>query len=99
MKEMFISLYSDFVSALYEKSDDLCDYINLLLQNDENIYVKESAVSALGMIGDEKAVDSLVSILESTKGFISKFTFLKERALEALNKMNFRGDKVLDEYY
>lgn len=42
-KEMFISLYSDFVSALYEKSDDLCEYINLLLQNDENIYVKESA--------------------------------------------------------
>lgn len=39
----FISLYSDFVSALYEKSDDLCEYINLLLQNDENIYVKESA--------------------------------------------------------
>ncbi len=39
----FVSLYSDFVSALYEKSDDLCEYINLLLQNDENIYVKESA--------------------------------------------------------
>ncbi len=39
----FISLYSDFVSALYEKSDDLSEYINLLLQNDENFYVKSSA--------------------------------------------------------
>ncbi len=39
----FLSLYSEFVSILYEKTDDLCEYINTLLQNDENIYVKESA--------------------------------------------------------
>lgn len=63
---------------------------------ESSIYVKESAVSALGMIGDEKAVDSLVSILESKKGFLDKFTFLKERALEALNKMNFKGDRVFN---
>ncbi len=37
----FIALYSDFVSVLYEKTDDLCEYINSLLQNDENIYVKQ----------------------------------------------------------
>ena len=42
-KDEFLSLYSEFVSALYEKTDDLCEYINELLQNDENIYVKESA--------------------------------------------------------
>ncbi len=42
-KENFVSLYSEFVSNLYEKSDDLCEYFNLVLQNDENIYVKESA--------------------------------------------------------
>lgn len=63
-------------------------------ESESSVYVKESAVSALGMIGDEKAVDSLVSILESTKGFISKFTFLKERALEALNKLNYKSEKV-----
>lgn len=63
-------------------------------ESEQSVYVKESAVSALGMIGDEKAVDSLISILESKKGFLDKFTFLKERALEALNKINFRHDKV-----
>ena len=65
-------------------------------ESESSVYVKESAVSALGMIGDEKAVDSLVSILESKRGLLDKFTFLKERALEALNKMNFRGDKVFN---
>lgn len=39
----FLKYYSDFVSALYHKTDDLCKYINELLQNDENIYVKQSA--------------------------------------------------------
>lgn len=69
--------------------------MNVVEDEEENsVYVKESAVSALGMIGDEKAVDSLVSILESKKGFLDKFTFLKERALEALNKLNFKNDKV-----
>lgn len=69
--------------------------MNVVEDEEENsVYVKESAVSALGMIGDEKAVDSLISILESKKGFLDKFTFLKERALEALNKLNFTGDKV-----
>lgn len=63
-------------------------------ETEQSVYVKESAVSALGMIGDDKAVDSLVSILESKKGFLDKFTFLKERALEALNKLNFKTEKV-----
>lgn len=61
---------------------------------ESSAYVKESAISALGMLGDTKAVDSLVSILESKKGFLGKFTFLKERALEALNKLNYRSDRV-----
>ena len=65
-------------------------------ETERSVYVKESAVSALGMIGDEKAVDSLVSILESKKGFLDKFTFLKERALEALNKIHFKGDRVFN---
>lgn len=39
----FLHYYSEFVSSLYEKTDDLCEYINTLLQNDENIYVKQSA--------------------------------------------------------
>lgn len=39
----FLNCYSEFVSALYQKTDDLCEYINELLLNDENIYVKQSA--------------------------------------------------------
>lgn len=65
-------------------------------ETESSVYVKESAVSALGMIGDEKAVDSLVSILESKKGLLDKFTFLKERALEALNKLNFKGERAFN---
>ncbi len=65
-------------------------------ETESSVYVKESAVSALGMLGDEKAVDSLVSILETKKGIIDKFTFLKERALEALNKINFKGERVFN---
>ena len=42
-KNEFLECYSDFVSALYEKTDDLREYINMLLQDDENIYVKQSA--------------------------------------------------------
>ncbi len=42
-KDEFLSCYSNFVFALYEKTDDLCEYINSLLQNDENVYVKQSA--------------------------------------------------------
>ena len=30
------------------------------------------------------------------KGLLDKFTFLKERALEALNKLNFKGDRVFN---
>ncbi len=65
-------------------------------EEESSVYVKESAVSALGMIGDSKAVDSLLSILESKKGFLDKFTFLKERALEALNKLSFKGDRAFN---
>ena len=41
--ENFISRYSDFVSALYETSDNLSDYVNALLQNEENTFVKAMA--------------------------------------------------------
>ena len=41
--EKLISRYSDFVSALYETSDNLSDYVNALLQNEENTFVKAMA--------------------------------------------------------
>ena len=42
-----VSLYSDFVAALYESGDNLSEYLNGLLQDDENIYVKAAAADRL----------------------------------------------------
>jgi HEAT repeat protein len=63
-------------------------------ENEHSLYLKESAAFALGMIGDMKAVDTLVHILDSGKGLVNKFTFLKERAIEALAKIDTKSDKV-----
>ena len=68
-------------------------------ENEKSVYLRESAVSALGLIGDMRAIDPLVSILETKQGILNKFTFLKERALEALAKLklddNERAFKAL----
>lgn len=70
--------------------------INIVQDEEEkSVYVRESAAVALGMLGDERAVDPLVSILETKKGFIDKFTFLKERIIEVLGKFNFTNDRIL----
>lgn len=62
-KDEFVSLYSDFVSALYEKSDDLCEYINTILLNDENIYVKESAKGSASSLM-QKAVENELELFQ-----------------------------------
>jgi HEAT repeat protein len=56
-------------------------------EDEKSVYLRESCASALGMLGDLRAVDPLVSILETQKGIWSKFTFLKERVIEALGKL------------
>ena len=58
-------------------------------EDEKSIYLRESAVSALGLLGDERALDPLVSILETKQGIMDKFSFLKERAIEALIKVGF----------
>ena len=58
-------------------------------ENEKSVYLRESAASALGMLGDLRAVEPLVSILESQKGIWDKFTFLKEKIIEALSKLKF----------
>jgi predicted AAA+ superfamily ATPase len=42
-KNEFIEIYSDFVSSLYEATDNLSEYIASLILNDENAFVKASA--------------------------------------------------------
>lgn len=69
--------------------------INIVQDEEEkSVYVRESAAVALGMLGDLRAIDPLVSILETKKGFIDKFTFLKERIIEVLSKFDFNSDRV-----
>lgn len=62
-------------------------------ESEKSVYLRESAASALGMLGDIRAVDPLVSILEAQKGIWDKFTFLKERIIEALGKLRFSDDE------
>ncbi len=59
----FLKYYSDFVAALYEKTDDLCEYINELLLNDENIYVKKSAKGDVSPLM-QNAVDNELTFFE-----------------------------------
>ncbi|MBO7672775.1 HEAT repeat domain-containing protein [bacterium] len=61
-------------------------------QNERSVYVKESAASALGLIGDVSAIEPLVSILDANKGILNKFTFLKERVIEALGKIKLTNN-------
>jgi len=70
--------------------------INLVEDEEEkSVYLKESATFALGMLGDTSAIDPLVAILESKQGFLDKFSFLKEKIVEALGKLNFNNKKVI----
>lgn len=62
---------------------------------EKSVYLKESAVSALGVLGDDMAIDPLVSILEAKQGLLDKFSFLKERIIEALGKLNTNNQKVI----
>lgn len=62
-------------------------------ENEKSIYVREQAAVALGMIGDMRAIDPFLSILEAKKNFLDKFTFLKERVIEALGKFSIPHSK------
>lgn len=64
-------------------------------EEEKSVYLKESATFALGLLGDTSAIDPLVSILESKQGFLDKFTFLKEKIVEALGKLNLNNKKVM----
>ena len=70
--------------------------INVVKDEEEkSVYVKESATFALGLLGDTSAIDPLVSIMESKQGIWDKFSFLKEKIVEALGKLNINNEKVL----
>lgn len=62
-------------------------------EDEKSVYLRESAASALGILGDMRAVEPLVSILETQKGIWNKFTFLKERVIEALGKLRLDNNE------
>lgn len=70
--------------------------LNVVEDEDEkSVYLKESATFALGLLGDTSAIDPLVSLLEAKQGFFDKFSFLKEKIVEALGRLNTKNKKIL----
>jgi HEAT repeat protein len=62
--------------------------LNIALDDQErSIYLKESAIQALGVLGDFRALAPLIDMLESKRGFRDKFQFLKEKVLEAIGRI------------
>ena len=61
-------------------------------EEEKSVYLREGAAFALGLIGDSRAIEPLIGIIEAKQGILDKFTFLKERAIEALNKMGIGGN-------
>ncbi len=64
-------------------------------EEEKSVYVKESAAFALGLIGDTSAIDPLVAIMEAKQGLMDKFSFLKEKIIEVLGKLNIDNNNVL----
>lgn len=58
-------------------------------EEEKSVYLREGAALALGVLGDKRAIEPLVNILETKQGIMDKFSFLKERIIESINKMGF----------
>lgn len=69
--------------------------MDVVSDNEEkSVYIRESAAVALGLIGDMRAVDSLVKVIETQNGIMNKFSFLKEKAIEALCRLHPTNDRT-----
>lgn len=65
-------------------------------ENEKSIYIKESVAFALGLIGDAGAVETLVKVLETKKKLETGLSFLKEKVIESLSKLNIKNDRVFN---
>lgn len=66
-------------------------------ENEKSAYVKESAVVALGNLGDSRAIDVFSSILSSKQVLLEKFSCLKERVVESISKLDIsKNSQVLN---
>ncbi len=62
-------------------------------EKENSAYIKESAVVALGLLGDSRALDVFDTIINTKQMFLDKFSYLKERILEAISKLDISNDK------
>ncbi len=64
---------------------------------EKSAYVKEQAGVALGNLGDNRALDVFSSIMSSKQMFLDKFSYLKERVVEAISKLDVsKDDKAIE---
>lgn len=76
-------------------SQALNPLINIVEDEQEtSVYLKESAVKALGMLGDIRALSPLLDIFESRKGWMQKFSFLKEQIVEAIGRLGSNENRA-----
>lgn len=70
--------------------------INVVSDNEEkSVYLRETAAKALGKIRDSRALAPLVEILEGKDGLISKFSFFKERIVEAIGNIGTKDQRSI----
>jgi HEAT repeat protein len=70
--------------------------ITVVSDNDEkSVYLRETAAKALGKLRDYRAIEPLVSILEGKEGFVNKFSFFKERIVEALGNIGSKDNRSI----
>lgn len=62
--DMQVDAYCEFASALYQKTPNLSAYINYLIYNDENFYVKDKAAGKNVSYVVETCLDNELSILQ-----------------------------------
>ena len=62
-------------------------------ETEKSAYVKESAVTALGMLKDSRALDVFDSIINTKQMFLDKFLYLKEKIIEAISNFDVSKDR------
>ncbi len=62
-------------------------------EEEKSVYIRESAAVALGMLGDSRALDVFSSILNTKQMFLEKFSYLKEKIVEAMSNLDISKDK------
>lgn len=65
-------------------------------EREKSAYLKESAVKALGMLGDLRAMEAIIDEMEAKKGFLNKFKFLKEQLFEAVGRIGQPSAKITE---